>query len=125
MFDFCFGGRVVVFQLAENLTGATSAAENCDIIKIMDQKTEKILQSLKGKKVGVFCDDSNLYHSYKKNGWRLGKGGGYGDKEITRLTKEFGKIPVITTTHDLQIVAKIPTKNLILKSITLSLQIEL
>ena len=43
-----------------------------------------------------------------KNGWRLGKGGGYGDKEITRLTKEFGKIPVITTTHDLQIVVKVP-----------------
>ena len=43
-----------------------------------------------------------------KNGWRLGKGGGYGDREITRLTKEFGKIPVITTVHDLQIIDKIP-----------------
>jgi len=37
----------------------------------MDQKTLKLLQSLKGKKVGVFCDDSNLYHSYKKYGWRI------------------------------------------------------
>jgi len=43
-----------------------------------------------------------------KEGWRLGKGGGYGDKEITRLTKEFGKIPVITTVHDLQIVDEVP-----------------
>jgi len=43
-----------------------------------------------------------------KSGWRLGKGGGYGDKEITRLTKEFGKIPVITTIHNLQIVDKVP-----------------
>ncbi len=31
----------------------------------------KILQSLKNKKVGVFCDDSNLYHSYLKYGWRI------------------------------------------------------
>jgi len=30
----------------------------------MDSKTEKLLQSLKSKKVGVFCDDSNLYHSF-------------------------------------------------------------
>jgi len=37
----------------------------------MDSKTEKLLQSLKTRKVGVFCDDSNLYHSYKKYGWRI------------------------------------------------------
>ena len=37
----------------------------------MDSKTEKVLQSLKNKKVGVFVDDSNLYHSYKKYGWRI------------------------------------------------------
>lgn len=37
----------------------------------MDEKTEKLLKSLKDKKVGVFCDDSNLYHSYKKYGWRI------------------------------------------------------
>ena len=40
-------------------------------IMFIDQKTLKLLQSLKGKKVGVFCDDSNLYHSYKKYGWRI------------------------------------------------------
>lgn len=32
---------------------------------------ENLLQSLKGKKVGVFCDDSNLYHAYQKYGWRI------------------------------------------------------
>ena len=37
----------------------------------MDIKIEKLLESLKGKKVGVFVDDSNLYHSYKKYGWRI------------------------------------------------------
>ncbi|MBU3942921.1 glycosyltransferase [Patescibacteria group bacterium] len=29
----------------------------------MDQKTEKVLQSLENKKVGVFCDGSNIYHA--------------------------------------------------------------
>ena len=37
----------------------------------MDEKTEKLLKSLKSKKVGVFCDDSNLYHAFKKYGWRI------------------------------------------------------
>lgn len=37
----------------------------------IDQKTERLLSFLKNKKVGVFCDDSNLYHSYLKYGWRL------------------------------------------------------
>lgn len=37
----------------------------------MNQRTEKLLQSLKSKKVGVFCDDSNLYHAFKKYGWRI------------------------------------------------------
>jgi uncharacterized LabA/DUF88 family protein len=34
-------------------------------------KSSKLLQSLNKKKVGVFCDDSNLYHSYLKYGWRI------------------------------------------------------
>lgn len=37
----------------------------------MDKKSQKLLESLKNKKVGVFADDSNLYHSYKKYGWRI------------------------------------------------------
>jgi len=43
-----------------------------------------------------------------KEGWRLGKGGGYGDREIKTFLEKFGKIPVITTVHDLQIVEKVP-----------------
>ena len=37
----------------------------------INRKTEKILNFLKDKKVGIFCDDSNLYHSYQKYGWRI------------------------------------------------------
>jgi len=37
----------------------------------MDSKTEKLLKSLKSKKVGVFCDNANLYHAYQKYGWRI------------------------------------------------------
>lgn len=37
----------------------------------MTKFTNKILNKLKGQKVGVFCDDSNLYHSYQKYGWRI------------------------------------------------------
>jgi len=37
----------------------------------MDSKTEKLLKSLKSKKVGVFCDNANLYHAYQKYGFIL------------------------------------------------------
>jgi len=37
----------------------------------MDSKTEKVLQDLKGKRVGIFCDNANLYHAYQKYGWRV------------------------------------------------------
>ena len=43
-----------------------------------------------------------------KEGWRLGKGKGYGDREIKTFLGKFGKIPVITTIHELQIVEKVP-----------------
>jgi 5-formyltetrahydrofolate cyclo-ligase len=43
-----------------------------------------------------------------KEGWRLGKGGGYGDREIKTFLEKFGKISVITTVHELQIVEKVP-----------------
>ena len=45
-----------------------------------------------------------------KEGNRLGKGGGYGDKEITFFKSKFGDIPVVTTVHDTQIVDKVPTE---------------
>lgn len=44
-------------------------------------------------------------------GWRLGKGGGYGDIEIKRIKDQFGKIPVLTTIHPLQMVESVPHLN--------------
>lgn len=41
-------------------------------------------------------------------GYRLGKGGGYGDREIKTFKEKFGDVPVATTVHELQIVEKIP-----------------
>ena len=43
-----------------------------------------------------------------KSFYRLGKGGGYGDKEIREVAEKFGKVLVITTVHDLQLVEGIP-----------------
>ena len=43
-----------------------------------------------------------------RKGWRLGKGKGYGDKEINKIQKKFGRIPIITTVHDLQIIKEVP-----------------
>jgi 5-formyltetrahydrofolate cyclo-ligase len=53
-------------------------------------------------------------------GWRLGKGGGYGDVEIKRIKDQFGdmnhtvrigEIPVITTIHPIQIVDHVPNSH--------------
>lgn len=46
----------------------------------------------------------------RKTFYRLGKGGGYGDREIKDLEKRFGKIPILTTVHDIQLVEKIPVE---------------
>lgn len=43
-----------------------------------------------------------------RSGWRLGKGGGYGDIEVKRIRDEFGEVPVITTIHILQLVESVP-----------------
>lgn len=45
-----------------------------------------------------------------KKFYRLGKGGGYGDKEINTIHKLFGKIPVVTTVHDIQLVDEVPVE---------------
>jgi 5-formyltetrahydrofolate cyclo-ligase len=45
------------------------------------------------------------------SGWRLGKGGGYGDIEIKRIKDQFGEIPVLTTIHPLQMVESVPHLN--------------
>lgn len=37
----------------------------------MDKKVEKILQRYKGKKIGVFIDDANMFHSQKRAGWSV------------------------------------------------------
>lgn len=41
-------------------------------------------------------------------GYRLGKGGGFGDRELQLLKNKFGKIPVVTTIHEVQIVESVP-----------------
>jgi len=37
----------------------------------MNEKAQKILESLKDKKVGVFIDDANLFYAKKKVGWQI------------------------------------------------------
>lgn len=36
-----------------------------------ENNKNKIFNFLSGKKIGVFIDDSNLYHAAEKNGWRI------------------------------------------------------
>jgi len=48
-----------------------------------------------------------------KSGNRLGKGGGYGDREISHLLEEYAitiTTPIVTTIHEVQIVDEIPTE---------------
>jgi len=42
-------------------------------------------------------------------GNRLGKGRGYGDREIRTVKERFGEIPVVTTVHDIQVVDFVPS----------------
>jgi 5-formyltetrahydrofolate cyclo-ligase len=44
-----------------------------------------------------------------KDGNRLGKGRGYGDSEIRMINEKFGKVPVATTIHDIQLVNYVPS----------------
>ena len=44
-----------------------------------------------------------------ERGNRLGKGRGYGDREIGMITEKFGKVPVATTIHDVQLVDYAPS----------------
>ncbi len=44
-----------------------------------------------------------------ENGNRLGKGRGYGDREIRLVKEKFGKVPVATTIHDIQQVEYAPS----------------
>lgn len=44
-------------------------------------------------------------------GNRLGKGGGYGDREIRLVRQKYGDVCVVTTCHPSQIVEEIPSGN--------------
>lgn len=44
------------------------------------------------------------------HGNRLGKGGGYGDRELEIIRSRFGKVPVATTVHDMQVVDFVPSE---------------
>jgi 5-formyltetrahydrofolate cyclo-ligase len=43
-------------------------------------------------------------------GFRLGKGGGYGDKEISLLRRLSPRAPIATTVHELQLVEQVPVE---------------
>lgn len=43
-----------------------------------------------------------------RNGHRLGKGGGFGDREIAEIRKRSPRLLVVTTVHELQIVDRVP-----------------
>ena len=36
-----------------------------------ENKIEKILEKIKGNKVGIFCDGANLFHASKENRWQV------------------------------------------------------
>jgi len=44
-----------------------------------------------------------------KDGNRLGKGRGYGDREVKMIKEKFGKVPVATTVYDVQLVEYAPS----------------
>ena len=46
----------------------------------------------------------------KKTFYRLGKGGGYGDREIKSIREKFGEILVVTTIHDIQVIEGLPVE---------------
>lgn len=45
-----------------------------------------------------------------ERGNRLGKGHGYGDREISMIRERLGRVPVITTVHDIQVVDSVPSE---------------
>ncbi len=47
-----------------------------------------------------------------RDGNRLGKGRGYGDREVAMITEKFGKVSVATTIHDVQLVECAPSTRL-------------
>lgn len=45
-----------------------------------------------------------------RHGHRLGKGHGYGDQEISMIRSKFGRTPVVTPVHDIQVVGLVPSE---------------
>lgn len=85
---------------------------NPNHVKGIEEKASKISGAFKyGKRLTELIKPDLIVTgcvAVDKEGWRLGKGGGYGDKEIKMFLKKFGKITVATTVHELQIVDKVP-----------------
>ncbi len=66
-----------------------------------------------GKQVGKFPRPDLVITgsvAVDERGNRLGKGHGYGDREIGTIRERFGKISVITTVHDIQVVDSVPSE---------------
>jgi len=78
---------------------------------------EKLASTIKGafkfgKKRGDFPKPELIVTgsvAVDENGNRLGKGHGYGDREIKMIRERFGKVPVATTIHDVQLVEYAPS----------------
>ena len=58
------------FQYTDEPGGLQVSVPWSTIELSMNQRTGQLLEKLKGKSVGVFVD-SNLYHAYRKYGWRV------------------------------------------------------
>lgn len=69
-----------------------------------------------GKKIHEFPEVDLVVEgsvAVDKSGNRLGKGGGYGDREISELLSKkaiIASTPVVTTVHEVQIIDKVPTE---------------
>jgi 5-formyltetrahydrofolate cyclo-ligase len=68
-------------------------------------KHGKIITAEETPKPDLIVEGSVAVDSH---GHRLGKGHGYGDVEINILKRKFGKVPIVTTVHDIQIVENVP-----------------
>lgn len=82
------------------------------------RNNEKLASTIRGafklgKQVEEFPEpDLIVEGSVAVDEWgnRLGKGHGYGDQEISIIREKFGKIPVVTTVHDIQVVDSVPSE---------------
>ncbi|MCL5985015.1 MAG: NYN domain-containing protein [Actinobacteria bacterium] len=52
----------------------------------MQSELEKLLKNLRNKKIGIFVDDSNIYHAYQKYKWRIDF------HKLKSFLSEYGKV---------------------------------